>query len=81
MCEPSSINPSFFSAYRRGRRAYEFCGDAAVCPYKDKRTGQHGHITTFSRAYRRYWSEGLEDERNGSPDRYRRKSPRLVDCP
>jgi len=63
-------NKAFFSAYKRGRRAFDLYGDSAVCPYPETRGGQYGQVVTFSRAFQKYWREGIEDARDNLPIRY-----------
>lgn len=64
------LRRNYFGAYVKGREAFKRDGDSAICPYLDRRGGQYCHVVTFSRAYQRYWREGLEDERNQAQMRY-----------
>lgn len=53
------ITKQQYAAYKKGQLAYEMYGEAAICPYKDKRT-DNGRNITFSRAFMRRWYEGVK---------------------
>lgn len=53
---PTTRSRQMLSAFWRGVRAAE-AGDP-VNPYPDHRGGKHGHVITFSRAYRGFWQKG-----------------------
>jgi hypothetical protein len=55
-----SGNKAFVGAYNRGYRDGVKGKSERDCPYPDYRCGKHGHVITFSRAFRRYWRDGLE---------------------
>ena len=49
--------PAFWGAYLKGWEALR----GSRCPYPDCRAGEHHHVITYSRAFRRFWSEGYDD--------------------
>ena len=68
------ITPAFYRAYMRGREDLE--AGKTVCPYAETRGGKHGNVTTFSRAFMRYWREGWTDARDKAEVRYAKREPR-----
>jgi len=58
--EPKTANRAFKGAYRKGYQA-RIDGKSNLPPYPDKRAGRREHITTYSRAFRKYWLEGWQD--------------------
>jgi hypothetical protein len=69
------VTKSFLGAYKRGREDFRQSGKHAICPYQDKRGGRFGQVTTFSRAFQRFWQEGFKDEQSGDIDRYKAEKP------
>jgi ribosome modulation factor len=57
------MNNAFKGARYKGYLAGIAGKTEADCPYADKRGGQHQHVVTFSRAFQKYWREGLEEGR------------------
>jgi hypothetical protein len=51
------MNKSFATAKEKGILAAWAGEPETACPYSDKRTPTHNHVT-FSRAFRRAWLDG-----------------------
>lgn len=48
-------------ARRKGYEAGRAGQPESTCPYQDKRGGRHGHVITFSRAFRNWWLIGWKE--------------------
>lgn len=54
-------NRAFQGAYRKGWEARRSGEPLTANPYPDYMAGRYAHVTTWSRAYRRYWADGWKD--------------------
>ena len=57
---PPTRSKALVGAWREGRAAALDGRRLSDCPYRDKRAGCHGHVVTFSRAFRKWWRDGFE---------------------
>lgn len=63
---PTTKNRAFLSAYNKGKKAAGYGLSEVKNPYPDKLNSKGG--PTFSRTFRRYWSEGWKD---GKPEGFK----------
>ena len=58
---PATKNRAFKSAWWSGVYAFRTGKAITECPYSDLRGGRNGYIITWSRAFRRFWTQGYRD--------------------
>jgi ribosome modulation factor len=54
-------NKGFYTAYKKGRQAFNDGKKERDCPYADLR-GDYKNMITYSQAWRNYWLAGFRGE-------------------